>query len=42
MDNTTIRNEIITYEHIIAFLEKNNVESNVIKELKEIWKDIII
>lgn len=35
MDNTTIRNEIITYEHIIVFLEKNNVESNVIKELKE-------
>ena len=35
MDRTTIRNEIITYEHIIKFLEKNNVDVDVIKELKE-------
>ena len=35
MDNTTIRNEIITYESIINFLEKNNTDNNVIKELKE-------
>lgn len=34
MDYTTIKNEIITYESIINFLQKNNINSDIITELK--------